>query len=106
MLTDLQGQIERITFTNEDSGYTIAKVKVYGRRDLVTVVGNLLAPDPRRNPEDARGMDQSPQIRRTIPANILSAKGWLSSMASLMCRYRSDRLNFQEVDKFLVRDAM
>jgi exodeoxyribonuclease V alpha subunit len=46
MLADLQGQIERITFTNDESGYTIAKVKVYGRRDLVTVVGNLLAPTP------------------------------------------------------------
>src|SRR3974377_2197221 len=46
MLADLQGQIERITYTNDENGYTIAKVKVYGRRDLVTVVGNLLAPTP------------------------------------------------------------
>jgi exodeoxyribonuclease V alpha subunit len=46
MLADLQGQIERITFTNDENGFTIAKVKVYGRRDLVTVVGNLLAPTP------------------------------------------------------------
>ena len=46
MLTDLQGQIERITYSNEENGYTIAKVKVYGRRDLVTVVGNFMAPMP------------------------------------------------------------
>ena len=46
MLTDLQGQIERITYTNEETGYTIAKVKVYGRLDLVTVVGNFMAPMP------------------------------------------------------------
>jgi exodeoxyribonuclease V alpha subunit len=46
MLADLQGQIERITYTNDENGFTIAKVKVYGRRDLVTVVGNLLAPTP------------------------------------------------------------
>jgi exodeoxyribonuclease V alpha subunit len=46
MLTDLQGQIVRITYTNEENGYTIAKVKVYGRRDLVTVVGNFMAPMP------------------------------------------------------------
>ena len=46
MLADLQGQIERITYTNDEDGFTIAKVKVYGRRDLVTVVGNLLAPTP------------------------------------------------------------
>jgi exodeoxyribonuclease V alpha subunit len=42
MLTDLQGQIERITYSNEETGYTIAKVKVYGRRDLVTVVGSFI----------------------------------------------------------------
>jgi len=46
MLTDLQGQIERITYTNEENGFTIARVKVYGTRDLVTVVGNLIDPVP------------------------------------------------------------
>jgi exodeoxyribonuclease V alpha subunit len=46
MLADLQGQIERITYTNDENGFTIAKVKVYGRRDLVTVVGSLVAPMP------------------------------------------------------------
>ena len=46
MLADLQGQIERITYTNEETGFTIAKVKVYGHRDLVAVVGNLMAPTP------------------------------------------------------------
>ena len=46
MLADLQGQLERITYTNEENGYTIAKVKVYGQRDLVTIVGNLMAPIP------------------------------------------------------------
>ncbi|MGW8304084.1 MAG: SF1B family DNA helicase RecD2, partial [Desulfobacterales bacterium] len=46
MPTDLSGQIERITFTNEENGFTIAKVKVQGKRDLVTVVGNLMAPMP------------------------------------------------------------
>lgn len=46
MPTNLSGQIERITFTSEETGFTIAQVKVRGRRDLVTVVGNLLAPAP------------------------------------------------------------
>ena len=46
MLVELQGQIERITFINEENGFTIARVKVYGQRDLVTVVGNLMAPSP------------------------------------------------------------
>ncbi|MGC8493031.1 MAG: SF1B family DNA helicase RecD2, partial [Syntrophobacteraceae bacterium] len=46
MLSELQGQIERITYTNEENGFTIAKVKVVGRPDLVCVVGNLMAPMP------------------------------------------------------------
>jgi len=46
VLTDLQGQIERITYCNEENGYTVAKVKISNRHDLVTVVGNLLSPRP------------------------------------------------------------
>jgi exodeoxyribonuclease V alpha subunit len=46
MLTDLNGQIERVTFHSEETGYTIARVKVYGQSDLVTIVGNLIAPSP------------------------------------------------------------
>lgn len=46
MLIDLQGQIERVTYTNDENGYTVAKLKVYGQRDLVTIVGNLMAPTP------------------------------------------------------------
>ncbi|MFH1415069.1 MAG: ATP-dependent RecD-like DNA helicase [Elusimicrobiota bacterium] len=46
LLADLQGQIERITYTNDESGFTIAKLKVYGYHDLVTITGNLMAPNP------------------------------------------------------------
>ena len=46
MLADLQGQIERITYSNEENGYAIDKLKVYGRRHLVTVAGNLMSPMP------------------------------------------------------------
>jgi len=45
-LTDLRGQIERITYTNEENSYTVVKVKVYGRKDLVTVIGNIVNPTP------------------------------------------------------------
>ncbi len=44
MFVDIQGRIERITYTNEENGFTIAKVKIGGMRELVTVVGNLMAP--------------------------------------------------------------
>jgi len=45
-MESLQGQIERISYANEENGYTVARLKVYGRRDLVTAVGNLMAPTP------------------------------------------------------------
>src|SRR5512137_985672 len=41
MLTELKGQIERITFYNEENSYMIAKIRVPGRNDLVTIVGSL-----------------------------------------------------------------
>ncbi|MGE5301009.1 MAG: ATP-dependent RecD-like DNA helicase, partial [Acidobacteriota bacterium] len=46
MQTELQGQLERITYCNESNHYTIAKLKVQGRRDLVTIVGNLVSVAP------------------------------------------------------------
>ncbi|MGE5238226.1 MAG: ATP-dependent RecD-like DNA helicase [Chloroflexota bacterium] len=44
--TELQGQIERVTYTDEAAGYAVAKLRVKGRRDLVTVAGNIHAPNP------------------------------------------------------------
>jgi exodeoxyribonuclease V alpha subunit len=46
MYVSLQGQIERITYANDETGYTVAKIRVQGQPDLVTVVGNLIAPTP------------------------------------------------------------
>jgi exodeoxyribonuclease V alpha subunit len=40
---DIRGQIERITYSNPENGYTVAKVRIPGRPDLVTVVGTLLS---------------------------------------------------------------
>ncbi len=46
MLVELKGQIERITFSNEENGFTVAQLKVRGQRHLVTIVGYLMAPKP------------------------------------------------------------
>lgn len=45
-LVDLQGHIERVSYINEESGYTVARVKVSGHRDPVTVVGGMMNPTP------------------------------------------------------------
>lgn len=45
-LAHLNGQIERITYSNAENGYTVARVRVSGRFEPVTVVGNLVDPMP------------------------------------------------------------
>ena len=53
-LEDLSGSVERVTFHNPESGFSVLRVNVKGRRDLVTVVGTI----PHVNPGewiDARG---------------------------------------------------
>jgi exodeoxyribonuclease V alpha subunit len=45
-MIELTGEIERITFHNEENGYTIARMRVQGRKGTVTIVGNLSNPNP------------------------------------------------------------
>jgi exodeoxyribonuclease V alpha subunit len=40
-LESIRGQIERVIFRNEDTGFTVAKMKVQGHGSPVTVVGGL-----------------------------------------------------------------
>ncbi|MES0335455.1 MAG: hypothetical protein SFH39_03715 [Candidatus Magnetobacterium sp. LHC-1] len=38
---ELQGQVERLTYCNEENGFTIARFTVPGRHDVVTISGAL-----------------------------------------------------------------
>ncbi|MEW6382031.1 MAG: ATP-dependent RecD-like DNA helicase [bacterium] len=40
-LVQIKGQIERITYINEENRYTVAKLSMPGKRDLVTILGNF-----------------------------------------------------------------
>ena len=40
-LTSLEGVVERITYSNEENGYTIARLQPAEDRELVTIVGSL-----------------------------------------------------------------
>jgi exodeoxyribonuclease V alpha subunit len=88
MLAELQGQIERITYTNEENGFTIARLKVYGQRDLVTVVGNLMAPTPGEIlkmkgewADHAKYGEQFKivQYKTTVPASVYGITKYLGS---------------------------
>lgn len=44
--TEIRGQIERVTFHNEENKYTIAKVRIEGARGPITIVGTLYSVNP------------------------------------------------------------
>ena len=88
MATELSGQIERITYTNEENGYTIARVKVYGQRDLITVVGYLMSPVPGEvlnlkgewiNHPKFGEQFKVVEYKTTVPATVFGIKKYLGS---------------------------
>jgi len=88
MLADLQGQIERITYANDENGYTVAKLKVYGQRDLVTIVGNLMAPTPGEIIKMKGEWSNHPKYgeqfkivhyKTTVPASVYGIEKYLGS---------------------------
>jgi hypothetical protein len=42
----LEAVLERITYANQDTGYTVARVATHRSSDLLTVVGPLLGAQP------------------------------------------------------------
>ena len=42
----LEGVLERIVFFNEENSFTVARLQVSGKQDLVTIVGSLSLPTP------------------------------------------------------------
>lgn len=43
---ELEGQIDAVTYSNEETGYTVARLIVHGYSDPVTIVGNIISPTP------------------------------------------------------------
>ena len=42
----LEGVLERIVFFNEENGFTVARLQIASRRDLVAIVGVMPSPMP------------------------------------------------------------
>ncbi len=88
MPTSLSGQVEKITFTNEENGFTIARVKVPERHELVTVVGTLMAPMPGEILEMRGEWSDHPRFgrqfkvieyRTRVPATVYGIRKYLGS---------------------------
>lgn len=46
MTEQIQAQVERISFTNEETGYCVIKARLSGRKDSVNIVGNFVSVCP------------------------------------------------------------
>ena len=88
MPTTLTGQIEHITFTNEENGYTIARVRLQDTDESVTIVGNLLSPMPGEVLEMKGEWHHHPRFGRQfkvehasskIPASVSGIRKYLGS---------------------------
>ena len=68
----LEAVLERITYANEDTGYTIARVATERTGpDLLTVVGPLLGRPGRGEPAADRTLGQPPQVRQAVHSGFL-----------------------------------
>ncbi len=46
MEIEVQGQVDRIVYCNEENFYTVAKLNIKGQRELITITGNLFSINP------------------------------------------------------------
>ncbi len=84
----LEGEVVRVTFENNDSGFRVLKVKVEGERDLQTVVGNVPAAPPgtriRATGKRVRDAKHGPQFKADTllplaPSTLRGIAKYLSS---------------------------
>ncbi|MCJ7737166.1 MAG: helix-hairpin-helix domain-containing protein, partial [Anaerolineae bacterium] len=87
-LDHLQGTVERSTYYSQETGYSVLRLKVQGRTDLVTVVGNL----PEVNPGEGLRLDgiwtthsqygrqfKAERCEQVMPATVEGIKRYLGS---------------------------
>jgi exodeoxyribonuclease V alpha subunit len=88
MSDQLQGSVERITYYNEENGYSVVRLNVEGRSDLVTVVGNLPEIQPGESLRLEGRWTTHPQYGRqfeaewckqVLPATVEGIKAYLGS---------------------------
>jgi len=88
VLNRISGQVERIAYVNEETGFTVAQLKVKGEKGLITVVGNLPGVNPGEVLELNGEWHNHPKFgnqfkiieyRSVVPANVFGIKKYLGS---------------------------
>ncbi len=84
----LEGQVDHITYANEETGYTVARVNVSGFLEPVTIVGNLTALAPGEVLEMEGAWQNHPKFgrqfkvlshRSVLPATVKGIERYLGS---------------------------
>ena len=87
-LATLDAVLERITYANEETGYTVARVTTGRDTDLLTVVGNLLGAQPGESLRMQGRWTSHPQYGRqfevhnyttVLPATVQGLRRYLGS---------------------------
>jgi exodeoxyribonuclease V alpha subunit len=86
--TELEGQIEKVTYSNDETGYTVATISAHGYRDPVIIVGKIMAPMPGEiilvkgvwvnHPRFGRQFKVEEHAKK-VPATVVGIKKYLSS---------------------------
>jgi exodeoxyribonuclease V alpha subunit len=108
----LEGVLERIVFFNEENSFTVARLQVAGKKDLVTIVGALSLPTPgetlRLRGQWVVDTKFGQQFRvesclSVLPATIVGMKKYLGSglvkgIGSIMARRIVDKFGLETFD--------
>ena len=65
-MVEIKGQIERITYFNEENGYVVARLKAEGHMDLVTIVGTVPGLNPGEVLKLKGRVAEPPQVRQAV----------------------------------------
>ncbi len=125
MSDQLRGTVERVTYYNEETGYSVVRLAVEGKDDLVTVVGTL----PEVNPGESLRLlgvwTAHPQYGRqfkvehceqVLPATVEGIKRYLGSglikgvgpvtAARIVQRFGADTLRVLDEEPWRLREAL
>jgi exodeoxyribonuclease V alpha subunit len=112
MLVELQGQLERITYRNEENHYTVARLKVKGYRNPVTIIGSLVSVSPGEVLRLKGSWDVHPRYgeqfkivsyESVVPATVKGIERYLGSglirgIGPVMARRLVDRFGLETLD--------
>jgi exodeoxyribonuclease V alpha subunit len=125
MSDQLQGTVERVTYYSEETGYSVIRLNVEGRADLLTVVGNLPEVQPGESLRLEGTWTTHPQYGRQfkaerceqiLPATVEGIKRYLGSglikgvgpvtAARIVQRFGTDTLRVLDERPRRLREAL